>query len=112
MINVDPDLGASDVGQAIVAEPLPGRGVEREHDVKIFRFVRRERNQLAAREERKLLEQPFFVPDFYLLAELLQCEAHRDLAAEGVSIRADVAEDDKTLVSAQDFRNFREARVR
>ena len=36
MIDVDPELRLRDGSQAIVTEPLPGRGVEREHDIEIL----------------------------------------------------------------------------
>ena len=108
MIDVDPNFRAADGGQGVVAQALPGRGVEREDDVEILRFVRRERDHFAARQEGKFLEQTFFVPNFDFFAQLPECETHRDLTAESVPIRPDVTEDNEALVFAQNFRDFRE----
>ncbi len=112
MVDVDPDFRPADGGQGIVAESLPGRGVERKDDIEIFGLVRRDGNQFAAGKKGKFFEQSLFVPDFDSLAQLLQREPHRDLAAERVPIRADMAENDETLVLAQGLSDFREGRVR
>ena len=98
--------------RTVVAEALAGRGIEREDDVEIFRLVRRHRHQLAAGKKGKLLEQSFFVPNLHLFAQLLQGEAHRDLAPKRIAVRAHMAEDDKGVVLAQGCGDFRKARVR
>ena len=112
MIDVDPDPGLADRRENVISEALPGRGVEREDDVEILRFVRREGDQFAAWKERKFLEQAFFVPDFNLFTQLLERQAHRNLTAESVPIRAHMTQDNKGLVAAQDLRDLRESRVR
>ena len=96
----------------IFSETLARGGVEREDNVKILRFVRREGNDFAAGQKRKFFEQTFFVPDFHFFAQFLEREAHRNLTAERVAIGANMTEHDKAFVLTQDGGDFREGRVR
>ena len=104
------DVLACLVDQGDVRSPSALR--ERNDDVEIFGFVRRQAHELAAGEEGKLLEQAFFVPDLHFFPELLEHAANRDLAAERVTVGTDVAQHDERLMLAERGGDFRKAGVR
>src|SRR4029077_20826297 len=89
MIDVDPNLGRANGGQA-VAEPILNCSIERDRNIDIFRFNRWFGEKVRIREKAVLLEHAFFVPDAHVFAELFQGNTERELTPERIAIRTNV----------------------
>ena len=100
MIDVDPNLGRANRGQA-VAEPILNCSIERDRNIDIFRFSRWFCQQICVREKTVFLEHAFFIPDAHVFAELLEGNAERELAPERIAIRTDVTKNRKPHTFAQ-----------
>ncbi len=100
------------IDSAAVPRRCLGRGIEGDRDVEILRLARRPGEPLAAREKIVFFEQTVFVPNRHVLAELFEREGERELTAKRVAIRANVAENGKPLMRAQDAADLRESALR
>src|SRR6185369_5395428 len=89
MIDVNPELALANCLQRR-AESRPSRSVEGNDDVEILRFPRGKSHNFAPRKKGKLFEQSLLIPYFHFFPELAQRQADCDLAAERITIRADV----------------------
>ena len=72
---------------------------------------RRFGQQFGARQKGIFFEHAVFVPDTNVLAELLKRQRERELAAERVAIRANMAQDREVLMIAQHLADFLECGV-
>ena len=100
VVDVDPHAGAFYGGQTGAGAVLH-RGVEHDGDVELLRLGGRHGDDLATGEVAEFLQHAFLVPGGHVLAEMAEAEGHRDGAAEGVAIGADVAHHDEALLCAQ-----------
>src|SRR4051794_3984179 len=110
MIDINPCCGAD--GFARGAETILDGCIQRNAKIECLGSCRWPGEGIAAGHEAVFLQHSVFIPDGDILAEFAQREPERELAAEGVTVRADVAEHRDPLMSAKRGRDLCEAGVR
>ena len=96
---------------ARIAEPRLGRGVERDGHFHIERLGGRQFDFFRAGHEREIVRQAVLVDQTHGFPRRHQGESERELRADRIAIRPDVADQDKRLVVAQNFADLLEAGV-
>src|SRR6266446_10023559 len=107
MVDVDPNFGGFDRGDGRPKSIL-NRGIERDHNVDIFRFGRRSGQQIGIRKKTVFLEHAVFVPDADIFAEFLERKSERKLTAERISVWPNMTEHGKPPMVAQSLADLLE----
>src|SRR6266571_3839401 len=110
MVDVDPDFCRANRGERS-SKPILNCRVECDGNIDINGRGGGLGQQFGARQEGILFEHAVFIPDTNVLAKLLKRESERELAAERVTVRANVTQNREALIAAQDLADFFERGV-
>ena len=111
VVDVEPELHLGGGVQRGLAEPRLGRGVERDGHLHLDRLGRRRFDALGTGQERQVVRQAVLIEEAHGFAHCQQRESERELGADRIAIRADVAEQDERLAGTQHFADLLEGGV-
>ena len=111
VVDIDPELGFGSGVQGIVSEAWLGGAVEGDGDLNIEGFCGWRLNFVTTGKEGQIVGGAVFVDVVHGFTHLLEGVTEGDLGANGVTIRANMAEDDKGIVGTDGVGYFLEGIV-